>query len=198
MADDDDFGDFEESDHTPVNVDKNLKISTVKGHSNLNAILDSSALQDDDDEFGDFGGADEVSVNGSPMKTNPTATAFSVSALTTPVSAPAVPQNRPEEPDILSLSNTELEDLISSSWRPPTSLSSHFSTEAISTMHSSALSHLRVTGLAPHGVDPESILGYGGIPMTRVPNPASTSSSAFSASAHTVQVLGSVYVPIAK
>ncbi|GAX75044.1 hypothetical protein CEUSTIGMA_g2488.t1 [Chlamydomonas eustigma] len=195
MSEENDFGEFEESHLTPVKVNVSFQKSTVNGTKD--GKFSEEEEEDDDDEFGDFGGADEISDVSSPLKTNPTADVFSVPAVSAPVYTPAVPHARSEEPDILSLTDNELQDLISSSWRPLSS-ASNLSAESNSSMINPALSQLRAVGLMPHGVDPESILSYGGIPMTRVTATASTSSSAFSSGARTVQLLGSVYVPIAK
>lgn len=112
---------------------------------------------DEDDEFGEFGEA-ETAPPAQDLEQKITPSPALPSASIPPASGP----------DLLGMSDEDFLTAASDAWSSYLRPCASPSTPSDSQSQDAAVSRLRAMRMMPHGVDPDSVFGYGGLPLAQV------------------------------
>jgi hypothetical protein len=146
---------------------------------------------EEDDEFGDFGEADQAAMQPEDI--------YEAAPKPLPASLPPATS----DPDLLSLSDDDFLTAAAAAWPRHLTGPAAFPSAPEADRHRmphDALSRLRAMRMTPHGVDPDSVLAHGGLPLAQVSPAAvsawlSSSPTPLERSRAATQLLGQVYTP---
>ena len=183
---DDEFGDFGEADQTTM--------QPLEGDDEFGDFgeADQTILKpEEDDEFGDFGEADQAAMQPEDV--------YEAAPKPLPASLPPATS----DPDLLSLSDDDFLTAAAAAWPRHLTGPAAFPSAPEADRHRmphDALSRLRAMRMTPYGVDPDSVLAHGGLPLAQVSPAAvsawlSSSPTPLERSRAATQLLGQVYTP---